>query len=285
MATRAPVRFGGLVGSMDLDERYIYLAGQQAISIWDRESLACVRRAEGFRQGFRLCVDEERIYATSLYHLTVLDKRTLAPIHESQFGSDISSDLGKPMQDATRVYFPIRNGRLVAVHKQNLNQPQILESHAGTIWGMDQDDRFLYTGSVDKSVMVWDKRDMRVVRVLTGHRSNVQRVCVGGPYLFSASTDLSVIAWDPLSGGLVHRIRGAHRKAINGLAFWNGLLLTSSMAEGMVRIWRTDTWELKQEHSLSLAEGVGARVVGDVVYLVLRREPGVRVFRAEEIFA
>ncbi|HYF80356.1 MAG TPA: hypothetical protein VD973_24875 [Symbiobacteriaceae bacterium] len=278
------MRFGGLVSSMDMDEHLIYLSGEQSVSLWDRQTLSCVHRKEGFRKGFRLCVDDAYIYGTSLYHFTVLDKRTLEPIHEMQFGADISSDLGKPIQDSSRVYFPIRNGQLVAIDKVEPTRARILEQHSGTIWGMDQDDRFLYTGSVDRTVRVWEKESLAVVRVLEGHRGNVQRVCVGGPYLFTGATDLSVIVWDRQTGEMIHRIRNAHRKAINGLAYWNGRLLTSSMAAGEVRIWACGSWDMKQAHSLSLAEGVGARVVGDTVYMVLRREPGVTVVPAEEIF-
>ncbi|MFZ5824959.1 MAG: hypothetical protein ACOY94_11570 [Bacillota bacterium] len=277
-------RFGGLVSSMDLDQRYIYGCSKGTVMLWDRESMACVHTWDGLPRGSRISVDGDRIYCTTLYHFKVIDTQRWVEVYSAQFGSDISSDLGYPIHDRDHVYFPIRNGALAVIDKHDYANARLLKEHAGTIWGMAQDDRSLYTGSVDGTVRVWEKPDLPVVRVLTGHKGNVQRVHVAGPYLVSGATDLSVIIWDRETGQMVHRIRQAHRRAINGLASWNGLLLTSSMAERKVRIWEMGSWALKKELELSLAEGAGPRVDGDTVYLALRREPGVHACRASEIF-
>lgn len=278
-------RFGGMVSSMDMDERFVYGCSSGSISVWEKESMRLADYWAGIGQGLRITVDASRVYCTSLYHFLVVDKRGWTPLYEARFGSDISSDLGRPINDEHSVYFPIRNGDLVVIDKQEYQRTRILREHEGTIWGMDQDDRFLYTGSVDKTIRIWCKQSLSVVRVLEGHRGNVQRVHVCGPYLVSGATDLSVIIWDRLTGQMVHRIRNAHKRAINGLASWRGRLLTSSMAERKVRIWELGSWRLVKEMEISLAEGAAPRVDGERVYLAFRREPGVHSCPAEQIFS
>lgn len=276
-------RFGGMISSMDIDDKYVYGSSSGSILVWEKGSLELVRRWDGLGRGVRLSVDDTRLYCTGLYHFMALDKQTGQKLHEAQFGSDISSDLGRPIHDSRYVYFPIRNGDLAVIDKGDY-AARILKGHEGTVWGMDQDDERLYTGSVDKKVRIWSKADLSLLHALEGHRSNVQRVHVTGSYLVSASADLSVIFWDKATGQRLHRITGAHKRAINGLASWGDRLLTSSMAERRVRIWELGTWALKKELELALAEGASPIVEGDTVYLALRREPGVRACPAEELF-
>ncbi len=273
-----------MVSSMDLDERHVYGCSDGKVLVWEKSSMEHLHTWEGLGRGLRITVDEDCIYCTSLYHFTVVDKRTYEPVHEAQFGSDTSSDLGHPINDDRFIYFPIRNGTVVAIDKRDYTQVQYLREHEGTVWGMDQSEDYLYTGSVDKSIRVWSKASLTPVARLDGHRGNVQRIHVSGPYLVSGATDLSVIIWERGSGEQVHRIRNAHRRAINGLASWGGRLLTSSMAEHRVRIWEMVTGQLVKEMEMTLAEGAQPRVDGDTVYIAFRDQPGVSAFPAEAVF-
>jgi hypothetical protein len=127
------------VSSLDVDAHYIYTSstrGEGAIDVWDKDNKKHVRGLEGLRKGTRLCVDEYYIYTTSLYHFMVIDRQTLKPVHEAQFGRDISSDLGRPMNDDAHVYFPIRNGRLVIVDKQDFTCVKTVLKHKAAYGGL-----------------------------------------------------------------------------------------------------------------------------------------------------
>lgn len=277
--------FSGHVTSMDVDDDLLYTSSDDTIRIWDKASTECVRELGGLKKGTRLSVDARCIYCTSLYHFSVIDKDAYQQVYECQYGQDTRSDLGKPVNDDHFVYFPIRNGRLVIIAKQDFGRARVLQKHAGSIWGIDFDKDHLYTGSVDKSIMVWEKGEFEVVRVLTGHRSNVQKVCVSDKYLLSGSADLSAILWDKKSGEIVHRIRKAHKKAVNGLVFWGDSFLTSSMAEGKARVWELETGKMKRELDVSISSSGGVMIDKDLVYLALNNPPCVKIMPSSELFA
>jgi F-box and WD-40 domain protein 7 len=274
--------------SMDRDVHFLYTttydSHESAIHVWEKGSGECVRSLEGQKKVLRLCVDERYIYCTSIYHFTVYEKESLSVIYEAQFGKDISSDLGRPVNDTAFIYFPIRNGQLVVVDKADFSKVKILHKHQGSIWGIAVDDAHLYTGSVDKSILVWEKGSFEVALLLMGHKGNVQRVCVNDRYLLSASADCSVVLWDKKSGEILYRIPKAHARAINGLAFGKQTFWTSSQAQGTGRLWELETGRLLKEMQMRVSESGGLLMDGDRVYIALKQPPCIQVFPSREIF-
>lgn len=272
------------VSSMDIDDKYIYTTSEDKIYLWNKASKECIKVLENLERGIQVSVDEHNIYCTSNYHFYVFDKLNLKQVYKCRFGQDISSDLGKPLNDNKYIYFSIRNGKLVVISKNNYTNTRVLEEHKGTIWGMCYDNDYLYTGSVDKSIMVWDKQTFKVVKILIGHKRNVQRVCVTEKYIISASSDLSIIIWDKKSGNLLNRIRNVHKKAINGLFYWNNYLLTSSQAEGKAIVWDMENWNKVKVLDIQIDEDGGLSFDKDNIYIALRTPPTIKVDKVKNIF-
>ncbi|KAH6822376.1 Transducin/WD40 repeat-like superfamily protein [Perilla frutescens var. hirtella] len=107
-------------------------------------------------------------------------------------------------------------------------------------------DGHIYTGSADKVIKVWKKRDGEkrhsLVSTLEKHRSAVNALALStdGNVLYSGACDRSIIVWEKSGGGGSMAVAGAlrgHKKAILCLAMVADLLCSGS-GDTSVRVWR-----------------------------------------------
>ncbi|KAL7171385.1 hypothetical protein ACSBR2_036105 [Camellia fascicularis] len=116
-------------------------------------------------------------------------------------------------------------------------------------------DGFVYTGSADKKIKVWKKKEGEkrhsLIDTLEKHKSAVNALAIStdGSVLYSGACDRSIIVWEKNGGGgdggdgggcgnmvVVGALRG-HTKAILCLAVVSDLICSGS-ADKTVRIWR-----------------------------------------------
>lgn len=101
----------------------------------------------------------------------------------------------------------------------------------------------LASGSIDKTVRLWDLTSKDKWITLRGHTgwTNVLAFSPNGEILASGSTDKTVQLWDTTTGELLAMLTG-HINGITALAFSpDGKTLVSSSTDGTVRFWQTDT--------------------------------------------
>ncbi|XP_073106969.1 protein JINGUBANG-like [Elaeis guineensis] len=105
-------------------------------------------------------------------------------------------------------------------------------------------DGYVYTGSADTTIKVWQRRpeDRKhsLVTALKRHQSAVNALALtaDGSVLYSGACDRSVVVWEG-GGGLMAATGalGGHTKAILSLAATADLVCSGS-ADGTVRVWR-----------------------------------------------
>ena len=68
--------------------------------------------------------------------------------------------------------------------------------HTGFVWSMCVSGNNLFTGSIDKTAMMWNISTGLKMRTFTGHDYSVYSVFVSGGMLFTGSKDKSVKIWD-----------------------------------------------------------------------------------------
>ena len=107
-------------------------------------------------------------------------------------------------------------------------------------------DGFVYTGSADKKIKIWKKREgekkHRLLGTLEKHKSVVNALALStdGSVLYSGACDRSILVWEKEDSDrnmvLVGALRG-HTKAILCLVVVADLVCSGS-ADNTVRVWR-----------------------------------------------
>lgn len=121
---------------------------------------------------------------------------------------------------------------------------------------------YVFTGSCDKTVRMWDVSRGSCVRIFTGHTSNITAVACApnGKTVASADDIGSIFLWDLASGRRMKRMRGHGRGGIWSLS-WSveSAVLVSGGADGTVRVWDVNlsTSESGQQGTMQNGKVVG----------------------------
>lgn len=94
---------------------------------------------------------------------------------------------------------------------------------------------FVFSGSDDTTVRVWNAESLECVHELTGHTDNVRVLTVDARYLYSGSWDKTIRAWDLETFSCKHVIIG-HTEAVLALCIMSGHLVSGSY-DTTVRLW------------------------------------------------
>lgn len=124
-------------------------------------------------------------------------------------------------------------------------------------------DGYVYTGSADKTIKVWKKRQGQkihsLVATLEKHKSAVNALALGtdGSVLYSGACDRSIVVWERESNGsgnmvVAGALRG-HTKAILCLTVVSDVLFSGS-ADKTIRVWRRSGVD-KSYSCLAVLEG------------------------------
>jgi F-box and WD-40 domain protein CDC4 len=99
---------------------------------------------------------------------------------------------------------------------------------------------YIYSGSMDSTIRIWDAFSGVCVQVISGFRSlvglmDVKKVAPGLHILVAGSTDGSIQVWNATRVNLLANLPNAHNSSITCLSFNGNALVTGS--EGIVRLW------------------------------------------------
>tara|TARA_B110000858_G_scaffold77533_2_gene89892 strand:- start:163 stop:894 length:732 start_codon:yes stop_codon:yes gene_type:complete len=97
----------------------------------------------------------------------------------------------------------------------------------------------IVSGSVDKTVRVWDSNTGALIRTLTGHTRPVMSVSFSpdGSRIVSGSSDDTVRVWDSNTGALIRTLTG-HTSSVMSVSFSpDGTKIVSGSQDKTVRVW------------------------------------------------
>jgi WD40 repeat protein len=104
---------------------------------------------------------------------------------------------------------------------------------------LSPDGRTIVSGSLDRTVKVWDAHDGRLLRSLEGHTDSVNAVAVSpdGRFIVSGSDDKTVKVWDAASGRLLRSLDG-HTDRVRAVAVSpDGRTIVSGSHDRTIRAW------------------------------------------------
>ena len=144
------------------------------------------------------------------------------------------------------------------------------------------DRRRMVTGSLDKTLRLWDLENGIVLKKMDGHRSGVCAVAVSpdGQFIASGDNKGGLIAWDRDGESLTEPIE-AHSDAISSLDFSpdnEALASAGSISDKSTKMWSTETWKLEGNPIYSLNDVYCARYSPSGEHLVVSTTFGAMVW-------
>ncbi|KAL5721221.1 hypothetical protein ACHQM5_013808 [Ranunculus cassubicifolius] len=114
----------------------------------------------------------------------------------------------------------ISTWRFPSNEDDNVFQPSgVLKGHSLPVISLSLGDKFLYSGSMDNTVRVWELETQLCVFTLTGHTAAVTSLICWEHYLLSASLDATVKVWGRDSSGLNLELVYTHTLTHGVIAF------------------------------------------------------------------
>lgn len=131
-------------------------------------------------------------------------------------------------------------------------KPTLANTLTGHLWGVNAlavspDGKFLVSGSVDKSVNVWNLAEGRFLYSLKGHTNEVWTVAISpdGKTAASGSGDSTIKLWDLTTGSFKKQFSSQSGWVV-ALAFSpDGKTLVSGGADSTIKVWDLATDQLR----------------------------------------
>jgi small GTP-binding protein len=120
---------------------------------------------------------------------------------------------------------------------------KILEGHSASVEGVaiSTDSKLIISGSVDKTIRIWDTASGNCLKVLEGHSAPVEEVAIStdSKLIISGSEDKTIRIWDTASGNCLKVLEG-HSDQVKGVAISaDSKLIVSGSSDKSIRIWET----------------------------------------------
>nr|XP_034313400.1 E3 ubiquitin-protein ligase TRAF7-like isoform X7 [Crassostrea gigas] len=117
--------------------------------------------------------------------------------------------------------------------------------HQGPVWCLTEYAEFLFSGSSDKTIKVWDTgNNYRCLKTMEGHTGIVLALCTCGNKLYSGSQDCRIMVWN-IENFEKEKSVEAHENPVCTLTSAKNMLFSGSLK--VVKVWDAQTMELKKE--------------------------------------
>lgn len=127
---------------------------------------------------------------------------------------------------------------------------QAFTGHFGGVWAFMFNENTLATGSIDKTVRIWNVNTGSCQMILKGHKSTVRTVKITGSFVISGGRDGDIRVWNT-NGDCIFTLRG-HKESVRCIDVDEDYLISGSY-DGSVLLWNFKTGKLIRrllKHSL-----------------------------------
>lgn len=116
--------------------------------------------------------------------------------------------------------------------------------HGGPVWCLCVHQDYLFSGSSDKTIKVWDTASSyRCLKTMEGHQGIVLAMTIYGSKLYSASQDCQILVWNLETLEKEVTIT-AHDNPVCTLATAKNMLFSGSLK--LIKVWDVHTMQMKR---------------------------------------
>lgn len=119
-----------------------------------------------------------------------------------------------------------------------------LEGHTGEVLCLLTHENYLFTGSFDQKIGIWDLKTRKSIKTLKEHQGSISCLQMYGDRLLSGSWDKTIKLWDLKTFQCIETLKG-HDSGISCFLLYNDRLLSGSQ-DKTIKIWDLKSFECIQ---------------------------------------
>lgn len=190
----------------------------------------------------------EDLSALLIYHNEKLYLNSVQELHSF----DLSTNSLKSVQKPSGIIYTSINicsnkvvcggaSTYIYIYHLDLSFESKLLVHENSVTCLASYQKALVSGSLDKTVRVWDLRTNTNLHILSGHTGKITALFIVNGKIFSGSLDRSIKVWYIKTGDIIHTITGITGITKKILCFNSEFLLTCNHF-GMLNYWSLKTY-------------------------------------------
>jgi hypothetical protein len=134
--------------------------------------------------------------------------------------------------------------RIMVWNLKSMSCEQTLSGHDRGVVSLQVDRNFLYAGTGGGDIKVWDLRTWKCKETLSEHRGDVKGLACEGDFLYSGGADKTIRVWNKNTWRCEATLKG-HEKGIKALAVSGGYIFSGSN-DNSVKVWDAKTQKCVQ---------------------------------------